>query len=181
MSLAFQRSSFPRTRSRNSGADSNGQSTGRGNPSAIPVAMTLRRPFRARRPDLDKFLFAPVGEEINGVPLSVVSALVRLGLDPWEEAGRLSTLSGHEAIEQLARLISETPGRSCPLAEAREVAGRLVVLLPNHDTTAPRFSGSAFAVPLAGPIVVTRCHRKAVKPSGLEPRLSVPQPAPAGV
>jgi hypothetical protein len=91
------------------------------------------------RPDLDKFLFATVGEEIDGVPLSVVSAFVRLGLDPWEEAGRLSVLSRHEAGEQLARLIAETPGRSRPLAEAREVTRPLVVLLPNHDI-APRIA-----------------------------------------
>lgn len=73
------------------------------------------------------------------MPLSVVSALVRLGLDPWEEAGRLSTLGRREAVEQLARLIAELPGGCRPLAEAREIARPLVVLLPNHDT-APRIT-----------------------------------------
>ena len=71
--------------------------------------MTLRQPFRPLRPDLDKFLFAAVGDEVKGIPLSVVSALTRLGLDPWEEAGRLSSLSHREAVEQLARLIAELP------------------------------------------------------------------------
>jgi hypothetical protein len=101
--------------------------------------VTLRQPFCALRPDLEKFLFATIGEETNGIPLSVVSAFVRLGVDPWEEAGRLSVLSRHEAAEQLARLIAETPGRSRPLAEAREVARPLAALLPNHDT-APRIA-----------------------------------------
>jgi hypothetical protein len=49
--------------------------------------MTLRRSFRPLRADLDKVLFAAVGEEIDGIPLSTISALTRLGLDPWQEAG----------------------------------------------------------------------------------------------
>ena len=59
--------------------------------------MTLRRSFRPLRPDLDKFLFATVGDEIDGIPLSMISALTRLGLDPWQEAGRLSSLSSTAA------------------------------------------------------------------------------------
>ena len=66
--------------------------------------------------------------------MSVVSALTRLGLDPWQEAGRLSSLSNREAIEQLARLIAELPGLCRPLGEAREIADRLIQLLPRHDT-----------------------------------------------
>src|SRR3954471_23937493 len=97
--------------------------------------MTLRGSFRPLRPDLDKFLFAAVGDELNGIPLSVVSALTRLGLDPWEEAGRLSSLGHREAVEQLARLIAELPGSSRTLGEAREIAGRLVNLLPKHNTS----------------------------------------------
>ena len=65
--------------------------------------------------------------------MSVVSALIRLGLDPWQAAGRLSSLSNREAIEQLARLIGELPGLFRPLGEAREIAGRLFQLLPRHD------------------------------------------------
>lgn len=96
--------------------------------------MTLRRPYRPLRPDLDAFLFATVGEEIEGVSLSVISALVRLGLDPWKEAGRLSSLSGREAAEQMARLIAELPDCFRPLEEAREIARHLVGLLPKHNT-----------------------------------------------
>ena len=95
--------------------------------------MTLRRSFRPLLPDLDKFLFAAVGDEIDGIPLSMISALTRLGLDPWQEAGRLSSLSSREAVEQLARLIAEIPGIFRPLGEAREIADRLVALLPKHD------------------------------------------------
>ena len=115
------------------GADSNDLSTRHREPAVIAVIVTSHQAICALRPDLDKFLFATVGEEIDGIPLSVVSAFVRLGLDPWEEAGRLSALTKHEAGEQLARLIAETPGRSSSLAEAREVAQPLVALLPKHD------------------------------------------------
>ena len=96
--------------------------------------MTLRGPFRPLRPDLDRFLFATVGDEIDEVPLSVISALTRLDLDPWEEAGRLSSLSNREAIEQLARLIAELPGLFRPLDEARGIADHLIQLLPRYDT-----------------------------------------------
>jgi len=97
--------------------------------------MTLRRPFRPLRPDLDRFLFAAIGDEVKGIPLSVVSALTRLGLDPRKEAGRLSSLSHREAVEQLARLIAELPGSSRTFSEARDIAGSLVNLLPKHNTS----------------------------------------------
>ena len=101
----------------------------------------LRRSFRPLRPEFDKFLFATVGDEIDGIPISVVSALARLGLDPREEAGRLSWLGNREAVEQLARLIAEMPGSFRPLGEARLLADGLVGLLPKHGpsrTSAPR-------------------------------------------
>src|SRR5689334_3210691 len=97
--------------------------------------MTLRRPFRPLRPDLDEFLFAAVGDQTNGIPLSVVSALTRLGLDPWEEAGRLSSLSRREAVKQLGRFIAELPGNSPTLGETREIAGSLVDFLPKHASS----------------------------------------------
>src|SRR5215468_8278541 len=95
--------------------------------------MTSRGSFGPLRPDLDRFLFATVGDEIDGIPLTVVSALARLGLDPWQEAGRLSSLSNREAVEQLARLIAELPGVFRSLDETREIADRLIQLLPRHD------------------------------------------------
>jgi hypothetical protein len=99
--------------------------------------MALRELFRPLRPDLDKFLFAEVGAERNGIPLSMVSALARLGLDPWDEAGRLSSLGKREAVEQLARLIAEVPDLCRPLTEAREIADGLIEQLPKHDRERP--------------------------------------------
>lgn len=118
--------------------------------------MTLRPSFRPLRPDLDRFLFAQVGHEAAGVPLSVISALTRLGLDPWEEAGRLSSLSEREAAEQLARLIVDLPSHTDHLRDAREIAAGLVPLLPERGSNAtrspqsqirPRFWPPRFAEP----------------------------------
>ena len=90
------------------------------------------------RPDLDRFLFAQVGNEAAGAPLSVISALTRLELDPWEEAGRLSSLSDREAAEQLARLIADLPSHADCLRDAREIAAGLVSLLPERGSDATR-------------------------------------------
>ena len=99
--------------------------------------MTLRNAYRPPRPDLDGFLFSEVGGERQGIPLSMISALSRLGLDPREEAARLSSLSKREAVEQLARLIAELPDRSRPLPDARHIAGALVERLPRFGAQAP--------------------------------------------
>jgi hypothetical protein len=41
--------------------------------------------------EFDNFLYASIGADRNGMPLSVLSALARLDLDPWEEAsGRMA-------------------------------------------------------------------------------------------
>ncbi|HTV27779.1 MAG TPA: hypothetical protein VMF32_08360 [Xanthobacteraceae bacterium] len=95
--------------------------------------MTLRQRFLPLQPEFDRFLFATVGDEIDGTPLSVISALTRLGLDPWQEAGRLSSMSYHEAVEQLARLIAEVPGGSRQRQDACKIAGTLVALLPTRE------------------------------------------------
>jgi hypothetical protein len=42
--------------------------------------------------------------------LSVVSALARLGIDPWDEARRLSALSKDSAAAALDQLIAGCPG-----------------------------------------------------------------------
>jgi hypothetical protein len=98
--------------------------------------MTLRQSFRPLRPDLDRFLFAQVGNEVDGVPLSVISALTRLGLDPWEEAGRLSSFGNREATEQLARLIADLPSHTDHLRDTREIAADLISLLPERGSNA---------------------------------------------
>ncbi len=67
----------------------------------------------------------------------MISALTQLGLDPWEEAARLSSLNKREAIEQLARLIAELPDASNPLPDVREIAEELIERLPKFGGAPP--------------------------------------------
>jgi hypothetical protein len=92
--------------------------------------MVLRHAYAPELPELDLFLFATVGEEVNGIPLSVVSALARLGLDPRREAARLSHLTSKAAANQLARMFARLPDRPWTSSDLRKIASRLVELLP---------------------------------------------------
>src|SRR4051794_12494031 len=93
--------------------------------------MALRPLFAPLRPDLDPFLFAVVGGGRNGIPLSTISALTQLNLDPWDEAGRLAGLAKGDAVEQLTGLLLQLPVSSRPLTgEARQIAVTLIDLLP---------------------------------------------------
>jgi hypothetical protein len=98
--------------------------------------MALRRLYEPLHPDLDGFLFAAVGEERNGIPLSMMSALTQLGLDPWDEAGRLSSLATRDAVECLTALLMRLPGAGWPCSEARQIADGLIELLPKRLSTA---------------------------------------------
>lgn len=96
--------------------------------------MVLRPLFAPLRPDLDPFLFAVVREERDGIPLSTISALAQLGLDPWDEAGRLASLAKRDAFEQLTGLLLRLPGPSRPLAEeVRLIAVALIDVLPRAN------------------------------------------------
>ena len=96
--------------------------------------MSLRRAYAPMLPEFDSFLFASVGEEVDGVPLSVLSALSRLDLDPRDEAARLSHLTKETAADQLARMIAGLSERRWTLSEARGIAGRLIERLPISTT-----------------------------------------------
>jgi hypothetical protein len=116
-----------------------------------------------RNSSFDPFLFAAVGEERNGMLLSVVSALARLDLDPWFEAASLSRLPAAAATERLTSLLSSLPSSQLK-APAPATIMRLVELLPQADRQAGRDlagSRSAAAVtkskiswPVVGLIVV---------------------------
>ncbi len=57
----------------------------------------------------DKFLYAPIREDRNGTPLSVLSALARLDVDPWQEALSLALMPKATAAARLAALIAALP------------------------------------------------------------------------
>ena len=92
--------------------------------------------FAIQRSDLNGFLFADVGVEANGMTLSVLSTLARLGMDPWDEASRLARQPKSTATEALARMITAMPTSLWPLPDAMAIAARLVALLPSRNAAA---------------------------------------------
>jgi hypothetical protein len=99
--------------------------------------MTLAARFSLLHSDLNDFLFASVGDEQNGMPLSVISALTRLGVDPWEEAGRLAALPKALAAEAMASMIARLPIARPLRSDNLAVSHRLVELLPTHPQAGP--------------------------------------------
>jgi len=80
------------------------------------------------------FLFARIGEELEGVGLTVLSAFARLGCDPWQEAHRLAELSPRLATLSLAQSIAALPCGSFTVIDAWPVADRLAALLPSRTS-----------------------------------------------
>ena len=89
------------------------------------------------------FLFAPIGEQANGMQLSVLSALARMNVDPWEEAARLATMSPGEAEWTLVATLSKVPGSTWSLSEAEGIAKRLVQRLSHATYPAPNVGTEA--------------------------------------
>ncbi len=63
--------------------------------------------------------------------LTVLSALARLGVDPWDEAARLSELPPENAKKRLTSIISGLPHGPWAKASAGDIAARLGALLPD--------------------------------------------------
>jgi hypothetical protein len=96
----------------------------------LVAAMMRAAPACGLRPEFDTFLFASIGEDGNGMQLSVLSGLARSNLDPWQEAAKLAELPGKTAVERLTSLIETLPGKAWARPDARAVATRLIALLP---------------------------------------------------
>ena len=98
--------------------------------------MALSARFSLLHSDLNDFLFASVGDEQNGMPLSVISALTRLGLEPWEEAARLAALPKALAAEALAPMIARLSLAWGQRSDNLAIAQRVVGLLPMRGQVA---------------------------------------------
>ena len=82
------------------------------------------------RVEFNAFLFASVGEDKSGVELTVLSALTRLGFDPWQEAARLSELPRETAARTLASAFALLPEADWKISQVGALAARLVDCLP---------------------------------------------------
>jgi hypothetical protein len=79
----------------------------------------------------DDFLFAVICEDSNGTQLSVISALTRVDVDPWEEAARLEKMAGTLAQKHLVSVRDKTSGQNWSISQTEVVASKLVALLPS--------------------------------------------------
>ena len=91
-------------------------------------------------PEFDNFLFERIDNNSEGTPISVLSVLARLGVDPWEEAARLAQLPRLAAAKRLASMIASMPGALSANLDAGAVSDRLISLLPSRPvvTVLPR-------------------------------------------
>jgi hypothetical protein len=80
----------------------------------------------------DDFLYAPIVRESNGTLLTVLSALARVNLDPWEEDARLALLPCEIATTTLAKLIVALPSGLAEGLDAGALARQLVSRLPRN-------------------------------------------------
>jgi len=80
--------------------------------------------------EYNDFLFAPIGEDSNGNFLSVLSALVRLDVDPWQEAADLARLPFDAAVKRLSVLIMALPDQLSAHRDSGTIAARVIALLP---------------------------------------------------
>ena len=89
-----------------------------------PSVTCLKRQF-------DDFLFARLDEDSDATPISVLSMLARLDIDPWEEAAKLARLPRAAAAGRLVDFIAATPGAAGAYLNAKAVSDRLLSLLPS--------------------------------------------------
>jgi hypothetical protein len=95
--------------------------------------MTLATATSALESRFDRFLYATVREDPDGTPLTVLSVLARLDIEPWKEAARLAELPGEAAAPALAALISAALKGSATAPDSATVAARLITLLPRQS------------------------------------------------
>lgn len=106
--------------------------------------------------NFDRFLYASVGEDRNGYVVTVLSALARLGLDPWQEASELGALSRDVAHNRLSSLLSGFGDVPALLLEHGSKARELAHLLPqDHSQERSRSGLSAIQrSPISGGAIV---------------------------
>lgn len=81
-------------------------------------------------PEFDRFLQASVGEDRNGFAVTVLSALARLGLDPWKETAELVTLGRDAARARLGTLLARFRDVPALASDHGRIARDLSQLLP---------------------------------------------------
>ena len=136
--------------------------------------MTLRPEYSLGHSAYNDFLFGTLGQDAAGTEITVLSALSRLGLDPWQESARLAALPRDEAASALAATIARLPDGTWPEAEAAKIAARLVAALPEGAVADIPQTEEARVASLAA----AKANRKA-KPPGKGAPVNKPPAVPA--
>ena len=106
--------------------------------------------------EFEKFLYAPVGQDNDGMPLTVLSALARQDVDPWEEAAKLTQLPRERAVMQLAFLLGALRHAHLVCPDPARIAAPLIALLPHQRSRAfPVLKVLAQATPAKNPAAVS--------------------------
>ena len=88
------------------------------------------------RTDLNEFLFSPIAVDANRMHLTVLSALARSGVDPWDEAARLAALPREGATQKLVQMLADIPNGPSPGDQTASMAEKLVAQL--HSSSTPK-------------------------------------------
>jgi hypothetical protein len=109
--------------------------------------MSLVKTSLSRKPDFEDFLFADIGTQPNGLPLTVLTLFARAGVDPWSEAEQLSQMSSVAAVSYMISEINRAPALYRSNVDVTQLAKGLVARLPAHESTTPidvSIAGSGF-------------------------------------
>lgn len=98
----------------------------------------MNKPLRT---DFNDFLFSSIANDENGMHLTMLSALARSGVDPWEEAASIAALSRESATQKLVQLFAGMPNGPAPGDQTASVAARLVAQL--HSPSSPKLKPAA--------------------------------------
>jgi hypothetical protein len=123
----------------------------------LVVPVTAAASVTFFRPEFDDFLYAPVGADRDEMPLTVLSALSRLNVDPWQEAAELSELPKDTAARRLASLIARLPARPSSQVDPTATADRLIELLPRRSKPSTGSGGKANVRRISASTVVLIC------------------------
>lgn len=96
------------------------------------VVMINHSPISSPTFLFDAFLYAPVCDQRNGTQLTVISALARMDVDPWNEAARIAAMPKAAAEKEVISILRQASG-TWTEGEVELIAMRLTQLLPRDD------------------------------------------------
>jgi hypothetical protein len=94
----------------------------------------------------DVFLFSPVGEDRNGMSVSVLSTFARRNIDPWRTADEMARQPVDEAAKRLSKMIETIAGGPLSDGPRQLTAIQLIELLSHNGFATPESSRTALPV-----------------------------------